>query len=100
MIGIILYQILKVIHQVGEDPLTVSRDMPYLTIEGRRRSFQDLWLGPPANLMAECGLYKMSEGTRINVGYSTCMLLHFQCVYEQKFKIDNTVLQNRSCQVQ
>ncbi|PVD28432.1 hypothetical protein C0Q70_11019 [Pomacea canaliculata] len=28
---------------------------------GRCHSFQDSWLGPPANLMAECGLYKMSE---------------------------------------
>lgn len=74
---------MKVIQKVGEDPLTVGRDMPYLTIEGRRHSFQDSWLGPPANLMAECGLYKNTEGTRINVGYSTCMLLHLQCVYER-----------------
>ena len=55
-------QILGPSQELGRGPRTPVRGQPHFTVEERRASFTGAWDGPPPDVMALCGTFKITQG--------------------------------------
>ena len=74
----VVVQILGPCQELGRRPRTPVRGQSHFTVEERRASFAGAWDGPPPDVMALCGMFKVTHGKGGNRHRESCFgLLHF-----------------------